>query len=422
MVGFLGNSKLISQVNLRLMLQSVRMLQPTYRSAVARHTGLSRATVTCGINALLAKQVVEETDAPPPDWKRNAKGGRPPRMLRVNARARQVLAIDLEPDCLRVALTDMLANPIAVREQLMDRRASKNMICNRMIALCHEVLAAQDKPELLGIGLCLPGLIDVDKGIAISSTNMPHWKQVPIRDLLEREFKTPVLMDRSMNLAALHEIWMHPELESCRMVLLSLRTGIGMSLVDRGQIYRGRGGFSGEIGHTVVNLNGPTCECGARGCLESYVSARAITERAQLMIDEGKAEQLDKMARETPPLRPELIYELAKKGDPDCITIVSEVATFIGIATANVINLLAPDMIVLAGSIDNVASITIDIIKQQIEQRALPRLRQDLPLRIATAKEKAPLLGAAVLVARREFEMPRLRRVEASSTSEGAPN
>src|SRR5690554_4244656 len=114
MVGFLGNSKLISQVNLRLMLQSVRMLQPTYGSAVARHTRLSISTVYCGINALLAKQVVEETDAPPPDWKRNSKGGRPSRMLRVNARARQVLAIDLEPDCLRVALTDMLANPIAV--------------------------------------------------------------------------------------------------------------------------------------------------------------------------------------------------------------------------------------------------------------------------------------------------------------------
>ena len=419
MNGLLGNSTLISEVNLRLMLQSVRVMQPTYRSAVARHTGLSRATVTVGVNALLERNVLEEIDdaAPAP---RRASGGRPPRLLRVNARAKQVLAIDIEPDCLRVALTDMLAHPLEVRECPIDRREGSRRIVRRLLELGQSILKAHGNPDLLGVGICLPGLIDRENGLAVSSTNMPRWRNVPIRRMVEEAFGAPVHMDRSMNLAALHEWWLHPELESCRVVLLSLRTGIGLSLMDRGQIYRGRQDSSGEIGHTVIDIHGPPCECGGQGCLECFVSTRAVTARGQRLVDQEPGGRLAQAVVADPPLRPQLIYRLAKAGDPACEALVRDIARYIGIAASNAINLLAPDHLLIAGSIDTADTIILDEVGKQIGRLALPRLRRGMRLGLATAQEQAPLLGAAALVARQVFELPKLRRVTSGPEQDAA--
>ena len=411
MAGHLGNSTLISEVNLCLMLQSIRATQPTYRSAVARQTGLSRATVTCGVNALLERNVIEEVGAETP-VRSQRNGGRPPRMLRVNAQAKQILALDVEPDCLRVALTDMLAHPIDVREQPSDRRETGRKLCQRLLDLSRSVLAAHGSPNLLGVGISLPGLIDREAGIAISSTNMPRWRNVPLRHLVEQAFGAPVYLDRSMNLAAQHELWLHPELESCRVVLLSLRTGIGLSLMDRGQIYRGRQDFSGEIGHTVIDLNGPVCECGSQGCLECFVSTQAIEERGHLLLAREPSGALAQVVRQDPPLRPQLIYRLAKAGDAPCEGIVRDIARYIGLAAANAINLLAPDQVLIAGSIDTADTVILDEVRSQIARQVLPRLRKGLRLGLASAKERAPLLGAAAMVARQVFDMPRLRRVD----------
>lgn len=404
-----GNFELIAELNHSLVLQSVRAMQPTYRAAIARRTGLNPATVTNIVSHLLAlgvlEEVVDATQAP------MTKGGRPPQMLRVNAKPKQVLAIDLEPDCLRVALTDLLAEPLVHRECLIDRRSDSRTICRQMIKLCREILKEHAPVHLLGVGVSLPGLIDVNKGVALSSTNMPGWRNVPIARMLQRELGVPVHLGRSMHLAALHERWVRPQLEQERVVLLSLRTGIGMSLMERGQILGGPGSPAGEIGHTVIDLNGVHCECGNRGCLETFVSATAVVARGRRMLEAGRGQVLRELLDQHEPLRPELIYRLAHAGDADCMAIVRDVGRYIGLAAANVINLLAPDHLVLCGSIDTADELILDALRKEVQQRALPRLSGRVQLRLAAAREKGPLLGAAVMVAQQVFDLPDLRRV-----------
>jgi predicted NBD/HSP70 family sugar kinase len=270
------------------------------------------------------------------------------------------------------------------------------------------MLAKTSLSKVLGVGVSLPGLIDRDRGMLISSTNMPQWHNVPMAALLSSEFKLPVKVEGSVHLAACHENWSSPSEPDRGSVFLLLRTGIGMSLIHRGEIYSGPLGFDGEIGHTVVDVNGRQCECGGRGCLETFVSASAICERGESLLETPDGAVLRERLAAGDLLRPELIYRLAKEGDPGCTGIVRDVGRYLGIAAANMINLLAPHELIIGGSIDFADELIVDAVKQEIQRGALPPARQRVQVRLAKAQERASVLGAAVLVIQQLFELPRL--------------
>ncbi|MDC0935289.1 ROK family protein [Pirellulales bacterium] len=403
----IGNSELITQVNRRLVLQAVRSLQPTYRAEVSRRTNLNPATVTGIVNDLLElrllKEVSGETKSPGP------AGGRPPMLLELNSDARTILAIDLEPSILRVALVGLNLNIVEYREKVINRRSQPETVIRQIIQLVEEIIGRGKQRPIDGIGLSLPGMIDRDQGILISSTNLPLWRNIPIRDLLAEKLGQAPKVERSVHLAALHEDWTDNSEETNTKLVLALRTGIGMSLITRGELYLGAGGFDGEIGHTVIDLNGPQCECGNRGCLETFVSEDAINQRVRAAIDEGKCRAVSELLADGETLRPELIYGFARDGDVDCADIVRDVGRYVGLAAANLVNLLAPDKLILCGSIDTADELILQAIEEQVQQRSLPQLRRHLKIQISRGLDKSSLLGAAVLVAREMFELPRLQ-------------
>ncbi len=400
----IGNSELISQVNNRLVLQAVRVMQPTYRAAVARKTGLKPATITVIVNELLAQKLLIEA----PDEVNNDRWGRPPLMLAVNGNVKRILAIDLEPDRIRVALTNILVEDLIYTEKFIDRFSKPDAILASIFALCDQVLASAKRKELLGVGVSLPGLLDMASGTLISSTNMPQWQNVPVQALLQKRLKAPVQIERALHLASLYEEWSNPQPPEHTRLVISLRTGVGASLMTAGQLYVGNQGFDGEIGHTVIDCDGKPCECGSRGCLETFVSASAICERAMAAISEGRGKAIKAQMEAHEPLTPELIYRLAKEGDPDSAAIVRDVGRYLGIATANMINLLAPHEVVISGSIDLADELILGAIRAEVERSALPRTREKTTLRLAREKDRVPLLGAAVMVARQIFALPQL--------------
>ncbi len=402
----IGNTDLISRLNNRLVLHAVRVMQPTFRAEVARKTGLKPATVTSIVNHLIDQQLLREAPGTTDD---GSRFGRPPLMLEVNCETKRILAIDFEPDRVRATLTDLRINLLDYREENIDRFETPERIIARILKVSRAILEGVPRRQLLGVGVSLPGLIDQKKGMLLSSTNMPKWKDVPIGPLLQKELRIPVQVERSMHLAALYEKWTHPHLLDRKVVIISLRTGIGMSLLLNGQLYVGMHGLDGEIGHTMVDINGKPCECGSRGCLETFVSAAAITSRGQELISSGRGLALGAAIARGRALMPELIYELAKDGDAECSEIVRDIGRYIGIAIANVINLLAPEEIVICGAIDTTEELLLGAIREQVNVSALPRSRACVVVRGATEKEKLPLLGAAVLIAEELFELPELR-------------
>jgi len=408
----IGNTDLISEVNSRLILNAVRLLQPTYRAEVSRKTGLKPATVTSIVATLMDKQLLHEI---PGVVDQTARFGRPPLMLAINADAFRVLAIDLEPDKIRVALTDMLARPIVFNQQAIDRFDTPENILRQVVSLARAAIQRVPRKLLLGVGVSLPGLIDRNDRVLLSSTNMPQWKNVPVGAILERELGIPVRIDRSLHLAAMHEKWQEPNIQDKNVLVISLRTGVGGCLISRGQLYTGSGGMAGEIGHTVVDIRGNPCECGSRGCLETFVSAPAIIERAKSIIAAGAAPALAQAVANGRTLHPELIYELAARGDAPSGEIVREVGTYLGIAISNLINLLAPDEIVICGAIDIAEDLLLSAIRARVKLSALPRLLGATLIRTATERERLPLLGAAVLIVQDLFELPQLKHAAVSS-------
>ena len=388
-------------------------MQPTYRAAVARKTKLKPPTVTGIVNELLKQQLLLETPVPADVGPR---GGRPPQMLRLNADARHILGIDLEPDVLRLVRTNMLVEVLEYREQPIDRFSEPQAIFDQMFELCRQVLGKTPSERCLGAGVSLPGLIDRADGTLISSTNMPEWHNVPVGQILSRELGMPVRIERSIHLAAFHEQWCEPRHQYRNTLVVSLRTGIGASLLHHGEPYLGSRGFAGEIGHTVVDINGKRCECGNQGCLETLVSASAICGRARERMECGKCAALRERLEHGERLRPELIYRLAKAGDRDCADIVRDVGRYIGIAVSNMLNLLAPDDVVICGSIDTADELILEAVQSEIRKSALPRICENVRVRLAGAKERAPVLGAAVLVARQLFELPKLNHRTAGET------
>src|SRR5437773_4073530 len=239
----LANSALISTVNSRLVLQAVRVMQPTYRAAVARQTGLKPATVTSIVNELIDDQMLRESaNHTTPSA---ARWGRPPLMLQVNPDVKRILAIDLEPDRIRVALTNILTEMLVYRERPVDRFSKPAEVCQAILELCREVLINIRRGQLQGVGLSLPGLIDRQKGLLISSTNMPEWHEVPVAAMLRKELRVPVHIERSIRLAALYEKWCDPQKQDRTILVISVRTGIGMCLMHRGELYTGILGFDG---------------------------------------------------------------------------------------------------------------------------------------------------------------------------------
>jgi N-acetylglucosamine repressor len=406
---YIGSRALVSTVNTRLVLEAVRTMGPTYRAEVARKTRLNPATVTGIVNDLLERELLLEI---PGESDENTRNGRPPQMLQVNANSRDILAIDLEPDRVRVAVLNLMLVVREYHERLIDRFSSPELICNQILELCREVRSRAGERPLQGVGVSLPGLVDMDNGILIGPTNMPKMVNVPIREILERELDTPVHLERSMHLASLYEQWMRVDGFKGSSVVVTLRTGIGISLMRGGELYLGGKGYDGEIGHTVVDLNGEACECGGSGCLETFVSAAAICRRVNRMLAEGRCESVRQACDGGAALQPELVYRLAKSGDGDCAQIVREVGRYIGIAVANMINVLAPDEVVICGSIDTADELILESVREQIQQRALPCIRENVVVRLAAAKERSPLLGAAVLVAKRLFELPKLSHAQ----------
>jgi len=403
----IGNSALITRVNRGLVLQAVRALQPTYRAEVSRRTNLNPATVTGIVADLLELGLLREIagDTQP----LGVQGGRPPMMLEINSSARKMLAIDLEPDCIRVGLVDLSMRLIDYNEQMIDRLGEPKHVIDQICQLSKQMLKSIQPSDIDGAAISLPGLIDRERGVLLSSTNMPKWRDVPISSAVAEAIGVKPIVERSVHCAAIYEDWVATDEPNSTKLILSLRTGVGMSIMRHGELYVGSRGFDGEIGHTIVDIDGDLCECGNRGCLETLLSTSAICKRIKSLIKAGRCGQVKAAMDRGEPLHPGIVYRLAKEGDPDSAEVVATIGRYLGIAAANMVNLLAPDSLVLCGSIDTADELILDAIKTQIDRSALPKMREHLQVRLAHAKERTSLLGAAALVARDLFALPRLR-------------
>ena len=206
---------------------------------------------------------------------------------------------------------------------------------------------------LLGAGVGIPGIIDLETGMVRTSANLPGWSDYPVRNEIERRLGARVFLENDANVAALGEKWLGAAREVNDMAMITLGTGIGGCIILNGKIFHGMNGMAGEFGHVTVEPDGVPCGCGNHGCAERYASATAVVRMAREAIDSGEAPSLAKVASSDAEFSAKSIYNLAIQGDETAQRIFQRFGRALGMMLADVVNILNLEMFVIGGGVSS---------------------------------------------------------------------
>jgi glucokinase len=207
--------------------------------------------------------------------------------------------------------------------------------------------------QLLGVGIGVPGIIDERTGMLRESPNLPGWNDYPVRDEIERRLGAPVILENDANSAAMGEKWLGAAREMPHMCMITLGTGVGGGLVLEGRIWHGMTGMAAELGHIMVDPNGPRCGCGSVGCVEQFASASAVVRMAREAIASGRAPELARAASGDPEFSAKLVNNLAVQGDKPAQQIFQKVGWALGVLIADLVNALNLHMYVIGGGVSS---------------------------------------------------------------------
>ncbi len=260
------------------------------------------------------------------------------------------VGVDLGGTNLRVAIVDdqgrmmeKLVTPV-VELQTSERVIARMCEHIQELTTRHKSIG-----KLHGIGIAIPGIIDLNTGILRESPNLPGWYDYPVRDEIERRLGAKVILENDANAAAMGELWLGAAREYDSTCMLTLGTGVGGGIIIKGAMWYGMTGMAGEPGHATVDPNGAECPCGNRGCLEQFAGATAIVRMAKEAAARGEAPRIEKELEGDPQLTARSVYELAMKGDVPSQRIFERSGRALGIALAGMINLLNLPIYIIGG-------------------------------------------------------------------------
>lgn len=243
---------------------------------------------------------------------------------------------------------------------------------------------AVSRQDILGVGLGVPGPTDEKKGIAHFFPNIPGWREVRLKKLLEKKLRLPVFLDNDAKLMAQAEYRLGYASGFKNVLCLTLGTGIGAGIILEGRLYRGQDNAAGELGHMPINEDGPRCNCGSLACLEAYIgNSRIIGEAKKIFKRDIPLEELSALAR---------------KQDKDALNIWINTGRRLGIALSGVINLLNLDAIIIGGGVAKAGSVLFDEVRKTIKGRAMSLQAGRVKVFRAKLGTDAGLIGAAMLV------------------------
>jgi glucokinase len=249
---------------------------------------------------------------------------------------------------------------------------SRDQVINQMSEAI-QLLSGKYKAtgKLLGAGIGIPGIVDLQTGTLRKSANLPGWEDYPVRAEIEGRLKARVVLENDANVAALGEQWLGAARGIPNMAVVTLGTGIGGGIVLEGKIWHGMNGMAGEFGHVTIEPEGHPCGCGSHGCAEQYASASAIMRMAREAIASGEAPSLAKAASSDAEFGANSVYNLAIQGDEHARRIFRTFGRYLGILLADLINVLNLDMFVIGGGVSSAWDAYAPNMFEELRERSL---------------------------------------------------
>lgn len=391
-----ADQALVREINLALVLRYIHNEAPVSRAQIAATTGLNKSTVSSLVDELMERHLIHEIGT-------NAGvAGRPATLLEINPTAGGIIGIELGVDFVAIALTDFTGH-ILWRETInADPAQTQDKMIAQTLQLSGQAIKASQERQLniLGLGVATPGTVDLKEGILVFAPNL-HWKNVPLRKIYAENTGLKVFVENDANAAALGEHLFGAARRCTDFIFVFAGVGIGGGLFLNGQLYRGKNGYAGEIGHSPImasSIQAP-CHCGNRGCWETYANQYSILQRAQARLEVKRRSIIPRlMAEQNSPLTIGIIKQAADQGDSEALESFAEAGSAMGQGFAALINMFNPEKIFLGGPLSLAGKYMLPSIRETASKHALPETGQQVEILLSSFGPDASLVGATAIV------------------------
>jgi len=386
-----GNNRFLKIYNENQILNLIRVHKSISRAELSKLTGLSPTATGTVVSALIEKGYVFESG------EGQSKGGRRPLLLELKPRSFYSIGLDVDVNYINIVVVDITGEVVYEKSVPPEQDAEFESTVKCMKGLVSEAInsCGIDSGKLLGIGISIPGLIDSDSHKIVLAPNL-GWSDVDIKSPIVEAFNVPIYLENEAMASAICENWVGLCQEVNNFVCINIKSGIGAGIFAGGKPYRGCGGSAGEIGHILVDEDGPLCGCGNYGCLETLASTSRIVERAKKFVRQGIVSRLNSF-KDLNEITIDSIVDAARAGDEAAMNILNESARYLGIAISNIVNMLNPSKIVIGKEFVKYADLVIDSIKSIVNCKALKSPASKVEIVSSQIGEHASTLGAAII-------------------------
>lgn len=368
------NQQIVKKNNKALVLQLIIEKEPISRADIAQVSGLHKATVSSLVNELLEEELIYESGPG------ESSGGRRPVILHFNKVAGFAIGIDIGVNYVLSVLTDLKGNILIEKNQPLEQTVYSevmSIVKNMIRSIINEMPGS--RYGIVGIGVGVPGIVNKE-GSVLLAPNL-GWKNVQLKSDLENEFHVPVMIENEANAGAVGEQQLGAGQDYQNIIYISAGIGIGVGIILNKVLYQGRNGFSGEMGHMIIDLNGKLCNCGSRGCWEAYASENALLEMA------GK--NTDSL---------EELIKLAENGDETAKHLFEEIGHYLGFGINNIINTFNPDQVIIGNRLAMAKEWMEQPIRTIIENHTLSHHQKELQLDFSKLGKYSTVLGVSAFV------------------------
>lgn len=315
------------------------------------------------------------------------------------------IGCDLGGTNLRAAIVDVEAGSVLHQMSIPTlAREGHDAVMKRMAELFLQVIqsAGMKKEDIGGIGIGVPGVLDLDKGEVLFLPNLPGtWPHVPLQATIENLTGLPARLLNDVRSITNGEWRFGAGRGLDTVAVFAIGTGIGGGLVINGQLHLGIGGTGGELGHTTIDFNGPKCGCGNNGCLEAYASGPAIAAMGMKAVSQGLTTRISELCEyDLNRITPELIAKAAREGDEVAKDIYERAGFYIGITAANICATLGPRRIIIAGGVSQVGELLLDPIRRTMRERVHIMPVEQVEVVPSNLGDNAGVIGVACWVAK----------------------
>jgi len=386
----------VRQENLKRVIRFIHRHGATNRLAIANALNLGLSTVTNLVAELEKEGLIRE------EGRGESLGGRKPAILNFDKEWGWVVAVKIGARRVHVGLANLDGELKAKKVEFLQSQ-DPPVVVHQICRLVSSILGEYPSQRIIGMGVCCPGIIDPRKGEVLKAVNL-HWENVPLREMLAAHFPWPVFVENSLDTGALGEKWFGGARDVKDLLYINVGNGVGAGIIAHGELLEGYQHAAGEFGHTSVDLSGPPCPCGNRGCVELYVSAPALVKKAQLYMAQGGQTLIRELLNGgTQELTCEVIDQAARLGDGFALRLWEEAGQVLGRAIANLVNLLDPEIVVIGGGLSLAHPIFLQSVTATIWEITASLHRRKVEVRRAFFGRDSGLVGAAALTVERIF-------------------